>query len=68
MNSEAKTYRTAFWIMLVSSLIILGCGVYLFFVAGEHLGAVMMGSGATIAAAAAVIGSRAKRKDPSDAG
>ena len=58
---NAKTYRAVFLIMLVASLVILGCGIYLFFVADEPMGAVLMGSGGVIAAAAAVIGSKAER-------
>ena len=55
-------------VMLLLAVVIIGSGAFMSFVRGEPLGAVFMGTGATIAAASVMIGAASKKKDSGDAG
>ena len=52
--------------MLLMALVIIGAGAFMSFVQGESIGAVFMGTGATIAAASVMIGAASKKKEIGD--
>ena len=52
--------------MLLLALVIIGAGAFMSFVQGEAIGAVFMGTGATIAAASVMIGAASKKKGTGD--